>query len=169
MWYLKRSEDAWVYFQSGSDLGLIFGLGVITSGPIWASAEWGTPWDWGDIRLNSFGLLSAVALFLVYSRRSQPDTPATRDTLSAIGLFGFALVPITAGATHWWNTTHPPLLVIESGEKVGMDSEIRTLLLLNFAIMCVLFVGFLLLSNKRYRLAAEVSSRKAELDEEAML
>ena len=50
-----------------------------------------------------------------------------------------------------------------------MDSEIRTLLLLNFAIMCVLFVGFLLLSNKRYRLAAEVSSRKAELDEEAML
>ncbi|MDC0040704.1 cytochrome c biogenesis protein [Candidatus Poseidoniales archaeon] len=169
MWYLKRSEDAWVYFQSGSDLGLIFGLGVITSGPIWASAEWGTPWDWGDIRLNSFGLLSAIALFLVYSRRSQPDTPATRDTLSAIGLFGFALVPITAGATHWWNTTHPPLLVIESGEKVGMDSEIRTLLLLNFAIMCVLFVGFLLLSNKRYRLAAEVSSRKAELDEEAML
>jgi hypothetical protein len=60
-------------------------------------------------------------------------------------------------------------LIIESGEKVGMDSEIRTLLLLNFAIMCVLFAGFLLLSNKRYRLAAEVSSRKAELDEEAML
>ena len=168
MWYLKRSEDAWVYFQSGSDLGVIFGLGVITSGPIWASAEWNRPWDWGDMRLNSFALLTAVALFLLYSRQSQPDTQQNRDTLSAIGLFGFALVPITAGATTWWETTHPEVLVVESTESVGMSPEIRSFLLISFGIMCILFMGLLLLSNRRYRLAAEVSARKNELDQEAI-
>ncbi len=167
MWYLKRSEAAWFLFQSASDLGLVFGLGVITSGPIWGSAEWGTPWDWGDLRLNTFALLTAVAFFLVLSRRAQPDTAETRDTLSAVGLFGFALVPITALATTWYQDRHPGVLVVES-EGSGMDPEIRTLLLLSFAIMCVLFAGLLMLSNQRYRLAAAVAERKAELDEEAM-
>ena len=49
----------------------------------------------GDLRLNTFALLTGVALFLVLSRRSQPDGQETRDTLMPVGLFGFALVPIT--------------------------------------------------------------------------
>jgi len=167
MWYLKRSEDAWIWFQSGSDLGLVFGLGVITSGPIWGSAEWGTPWDWGDLRLNTFALLTLVAIFLVLSRRSQPDSAATRDTLSAIGLFGFALVPITALATTWYQERHPGVVVVDS-ESGGLDPQIRLLLLLSFAIMCVLLAGLMTLSNKRYRLAAEVAARKVALDEEAI-
>ena len=120
------------------------------------------------MRLNSFALLTAVALFLLYSRQSQPDTQQNRDTLSAIGLFGFALVPITAGATPWWETTHPEVLVVESTESVGMSPEIRSFLLISFGIMCILFMGLLLLSNKRYRLAAEVSARKTELDQESI-
>ncbi len=167
MWYVRRSEAAWIWFQSGSDLGLVFGFGVITSGPIWGSAEWGTPWDWGDLRLNTFGLLTTVALFLVLSRRSQPDSSATRDTLASVGLFGFALVPITALATTWFQDRHPGVLVVES-EDSGLDPEIRMLLLVSFAIMCVLFAGLLLLSNMRYRLAAKVAERKAQLDQEAI-
>ena len=33
-WYLRRTERSWRLVQSGSDLGLLFGIGVITSGPI---------------------------------------------------------------------------------------------------------------------------------------
>ena len=120
------------------------------------------------MRLNSFALLTAVALFLLYSRQSQPDTQQTRDTLSAVGLFGFALVPITAGATTWWETTHPEVLVVESTETVGMSPDVRSFLLISFGLMCILFTGLLLLSNKRYRLAAKVSDRKNELDQEAI-
>ena len=68
-WYKDRSDWGWRWFSTGSDLGLLFGLGVITSGPIWGSAEWGVPWDWGDLRLNTFALLTGVALFLVLSLR----------------------------------------------------------------------------------------------------
>ena len=77
-WYKDRSDWGWRWFSTGSDLGLLFGLGVITSGPIWGSAEWGVPWDWGDLRLNTFALLTGVALFLVLSRRSQPRRPGNQ-------------------------------------------------------------------------------------------
>ena len=66
-WYVRRSERGWAMLVIGSQLGLLFGLGVIISGPIWGSAEWGVPWDWGDVRLNSYALLTSVALFLVMS------------------------------------------------------------------------------------------------------
>ena len=105
-WYRNRSEWGWRWVSTGSDLGLLFGAGVVTSGPIWGSVEWGVPWDWGDLRLNTFALLTGIALFLVLSRRSQPDGQETRDTLAAIGLFGFALVPITAVATTLYQKRH---------------------------------------------------------------
>ncbi|MCP4799568.1 MAG: cytochrome c biogenesis protein CcsA, partial [bacterium] len=169
MWYVRRSEVGWIWFQTASDLGLIFGLGVITSGPIWGSATWGRPWDWGDMRLNTFGLLTAIAMFLVLSRRSQPDTPETRDTLSAIGLFGFALVPITAIATSLWKAAHPPIIIVDNPDAdIGMDPEIKTLLFFSFFIFCIIFAGFVRLSNHRYRLAAQLEQLKSDLDEGAI-
>ena len=119
-WYVRRSESGWTMLVIGSQLGLLFGLGVIISGPIWGSAEWGVPWDWGDVRLNSYALLTSVALFLVMSIRSQPDGEETRDTLAAIGLFGFVLVPVTAVATTLWRNRHPGVILRES-EETGVD------------------------------------------------
>ena len=46
-WYAKRSDYGWAMVVIGSEMGLLFGLGVVISGPIWGAAEWGVPWDWG--------------------------------------------------------------------------------------------------------------------------
>ena len=73
--------------------GLLFGLGSDYFRPNLGFCRMGVPWDWGDVRLNSYALLTSVALLLVMSIRSQPDGEETRDTLAAIGLFGFVLVP----------------------------------------------------------------------------
>ena len=64
VWYARRSEIGWRLICTGSDLGLLFGLGVVISGPIWGSAEWGVPWDWGDLRLNTYGPVSYTHLTL---------------------------------------------------------------------------------------------------------
>ena len=69
VWYARRSEIGWRLICTGSDLGLLFGLGVVISGPIWGSAEWGVPWDWGDLRLNTYGLLTACLLYTSPSPR----------------------------------------------------------------------------------------------------
>ena len=145
-WYRNRSEWGWRWVSTGSDLGLLFGAGVVTSGPIWGSVEWGVPWDWGDLRLNTFALLTGVALFLVLSRRSQPDGQETRDTLAAIGLFGFALVPITAVATTLYQKRHPGIVVVD-GEGTGLDPVMRAVLMFGTLSFMVLFVGLSMLSD----------------------
>ena len=167
VWYTRRSDLGWRLICTGSDLGLLFGLGVVISGPIWGSAEWGVPWDWGDLRLNTYGLLTAVALFLVLARNSQPDGQDTRDTIAAVGLFGFALVPITALATTWYQERHPGGLIIES-EEAGLAPEIMTVLLLGFVSFFVLFTGFALLSDTVYQMESRLGRLQRLLDEEAV-
>ena len=65
-WYIKRSARGWRFAIIGAQLGLLYSLGVLISGPIWGAAEWGVPWDFQDIRLNSF----AVFWTDVYYHRS---------------------------------------------------------------------------------------------------
>ena len=163
-WYRNRSEWGWRWVSTGSDLGLLFGAGVVTSGPIWGSVEWGVPWDWGDLRLNTFALLTGVALFLVLSRRSQPDGQETRDTLAAIGLFGFALVPITAVATTLYQKRHPGLVVVD-GEGTGLDPVMRAVLMFGTLSFMVLFVGLSMLSDSVLRLEDSAEQAKRRLDE----
>ena len=167
-WYSRRSEFGWRLICTGSDLGLLFGLGVVISGPIWGSAEWGVPWDWGDLRLNTYGLLTAVALFLVLARNSQPEGHDTRDTIASVGLFGFALVPITALATTWYHERHPGILIVENGEDAGFSPEILMVLLLGFASFFVLFAGFALLSDTLHQMESRLSQLQRRLDEEAV-
>ncbi len=163
MWYVKNNELGWRFFTVGSDMGLLFGLGVITSGPIWGSVAWGKPWDWGDLRLNSFALLTAVALFLVLARRSQQDNEQTRDTLSIVGLFGFSLVPITAMATTWYQKQHPPIVVVSS-EETGLPSDMLFVLILSFISFCFLFVGLSILTDRVNQLELKMENRQRDLD-----
>ena len=166
-WYVRRSESGWTMLVIGSQLGLLFGLGVITSGPIWGSAEWGVPWDWGDVRLNSYALLTSVALFLVMSIRSQPDGEETRDTLAAIGLFGFVLVPVTAVATTLWRNRHPGVILRES-EETGVDLEIKQLMGFGAFSFLVLFIGLVLLNYSIYSLRRELEEQNKQIDREVL-
>ena len=167
VWYARRSEIGWRLICTGSDLGLLFGLGVVISGPIWGSAEWGVPWDWGDLRLNTYGLLTAVALFLVLARNSQPDGHDTRDTIASVGLFGFALVPITALATTWYQERHPGIIIVET-EEAGLAPEILTVLVLGFISFFVLFAGFAILSDALHQMESRLRGLQHRLDEEAI-
>ena len=163
MWYLKNDDIGWRFFSVGSDMGLLFGMGVITSGPIWGNAAWNTPWDWGDLRLNSFALLTCVALFLVLARRAQQDNNQTRDTLSIIGLFGFSLVPITAVATTVYQIRHPPIVVVSS-ENTGLPDEMLFVLLLSFLSFCLLFIGLSILTDRINQLELKMEDRQMNLD-----
>ena len=87
-WFFKRSDWAGDHVAS-SEAGLATGLMCVWSGCIWGAAEWGVPWDWTDVRLNTFAILTLLSLYLVMGRRSQPDGVETRDTF-ALSNAGFA-------------------------------------------------------------------------------
>ena len=154
MWFWKRSEIGWHIHSGSAELGAMFGLMVITSGPIWAAAEWGTPWDWTDIKLNTYAVLTALALFLVITRKTQPDGIDTRDTLSAMGLFGFVLVPLTFFASRWWKQRHPGGLVETEG-AIHPDMEL---------VLFIGWFGFTLLLIGQQMLLYEASKLELKLE-----
>ena len=148
LWMFRRSPLGWKLHVAGSEAGLACGLMAVWSGCVWGAAEWGTPWDWTDVRLNTFGLLTLLALFLVLGRQSQPDGIETRDTFSTFGLYGFVLVPLTYIATRIWEIRHPGP-VIGSGDGSGSLSGDMALVLLLGAISFTVFIsGHILMSMR---------------------
>ncbi len=147
MWFFKRNTLGWKLHVAGSEAGLACGLMVVISGCIWGTAEWGTPWDWSDVRLNSFGLLTLLAIFLVLGRRSQPDGVETRDTFSAFGLYGFILVPLTYISTRIWQIRHPgPVGGI--GAEGSINGDMRFVVLLGALSFTIFIAGHILVSMR---------------------
>ena len=81
-----------------------------------------------------------------------------------MGLFGFILVPITALATTLYQKRHPGVVIIES-EESGLDPAIRTVMLIGFLSMTLLFIGFAIISDKLYSSEAEIELNLKTLDE----
>jgi len=149
-WFFKRREWGWRLQVASSEAGLATGLMAVLSGCIWGAAEWGVPWDWTDVRLNTFGILTLLALFLVLGRRSQPDGIETRDTFSSFGLFGFILVPLTYVATRLWQVRHPgPVIGTDEGT---LASDMGYVLLLGAISMTILVSGHVIAGMKLTRL-----------------
>ena len=138
LWFFKRSPTGWRLHVAGAEAGLATGLMTVWSGTIWGSAEWGTPWDWTDVRLNTFGLLTLLALFLVLGRRSQPDGIETRDTFATFGIYGFILVPTTYLATRFWQIRHPGPVVATSEGSLNSDmGMVLTLGAISFTLLVI--------------------------------
>ena len=102
------------------------------------------------------------------SVRSQPDGEETRDTLAAVGLFGFVLVPITAVATTIWSNRHPGLILRET-EESGIDPDIRIVMILGALSFMILFSGLVALNYSIQHLKEEISGEKIIVDKEDLI
>ena len=123
----------------------------------------GSPLGLGRSSSQYFRPTDGCSTIPVLSRRSQPDGQETRDTLAAVGLFGFALVPITALATTWYQKRHPGIVLV-NGEETGLDPAIRTVLMMGFLSFLILFIGLAMLSNEVIRMEERLEQSKTELD-----
>lgn len=165
LWFFKRSPLGWRMHIAGAEAGLACGLIAVWSGCVWGAAEWGTPWDWQDYRLNTFGLLTLLALFLVLGRQSQPDGVETRDTFSTFGLYGFVLVPITYIATRIWVIRHPgPVIAGEDGSSISGD--MATVLMIGAISFTLLIAGHIITSMNVTKLEQRIDRLQTMLDGE---
>ena len=75
---------------------------AIITGTIWAKAEWGVFWDWGDMKLNTTLVLWMI--FIAYqSIRNSIDEKEKRARLSAVyGIIGFTGVPLSYFSFFIW-------------------------------------------------------------------
>jgi heme exporter protein C len=117
---------------------LIFGVGVLVTGSIWAKAAWGHWWVWEEPTLVSF--LIVFLLFACYQplRFSIEDPERQARYAAVFAVIGGAFVPLNFLAVRLAESfSHPRVLSTTGG---AMPGEMRLTFLLSLAGIALLFV-----------------------------
>jgi heme exporter protein C len=112
----KRIFDTYAYVSA--EIGVVFTLIVLTTGPIWAKSSWNTWWAW-EPRLTTTLIL--FFLFVAYLMVRQMDGVWDKKArLSAVfGIIGFADVPIVFFAIRWWQSKFHPIVFGDGPSQQG--------------------------------------------------
>lgn len=128
---------------SAAEVGVLFSVIMLTTGPIWASRAWGVWWVW-DARLTSSLVLFLIYVgYLLFRNLSVPGERRAR-LAAVIGIVGAVDIPVVHFAVVWWRTQHPePTVLNPQGPQ--LPGEMLWTLLAAFIALNILFVALLLL------------------------
>jgi len=157
LWLSDRRLDR--FAAASAEVGVAFGVVMLTTGPIWAKPIWGTWWTW-DARLTL--TLFLFFLFIGYlALRAALHDPSERARFSAVvGLLGLLLVPFIHLSVYLFRTLHPQPVVLKPSAPSLPPEMLRTLLI-SALVFLLLYVGLVTI---RYGLALAEEEREGRLD-----
>ncbi len=138
--YLRTRQVHWDRLAlCAAELGVVFGLIVLVTGPIWAKPIWGVYWRW-EPRLTS--MLITFTIYVAYLMiRTHGTRSGQAPRLAAVlGVVAFANVPLVYYSVDLWaaeQQLHPP-------RNVGLQSEMKYTLWICFAAHFLLLTQLLL-------------------------
>ncbi|MBV9473245.1 MAG: cytochrome c biogenesis protein CcsA [Solirubrobacterales bacterium] len=119
--YLRTGDARWdIRSYVAIHMALIFGVGVLLTGAIWAKASWGHWWIWSDPTLTSF--LIVMLLFATYQplRFSIEDPERQARYASVFAVVAGAFVPLNFIAVRAAQAyVHPRVLTLTGGNLPG--------------------------------------------------
>jgi heme exporter protein C len=148
-------------------MALIFGVGALITGSIWAKASWGHWWVWSDPTLVSF--LIVMLLFATYQplRFSIEEPERQARYASVFAIVAGAFVPLNFIAVRAaQGLVHPRILTLTGGHLPG---SMRLVFLVSLLGMALLYVTLW-----KYEIAAKQARmqlrrlRRAALGEDAV-
>jgi len=137
--HLRTRDDAWdARSYVAIHLGVIFGVGVLATGAIWARASWGKWWVWDEPTLVSF-LIVFLLYATYYPLRYSIEDPERRARYSSVfAITAGAFVPINFLAVRMAESlVHPRVLNQTAGD---MHGEMRLTFLVALAGIALLYV-----------------------------
>ena len=158
--YLWRRDERWdAIAVSGAEVGLVFCLVVLITGPLWARKAWGTYWTW-DPRLTTTLLAGMIYVAFNVLRGLGQAGEAEKRFASALGFLGLLLLPVIHFSVQRWRGQHPTVITRAGG---GMHPDMVPALVSGFVLFTALVA---LLVWSRYRIE-RVRQRVASLELEA--
>jgi heme exporter protein C len=140
----KGSERGDRLALAAGELGVLFGICVLVSGPLWGRKAWGVYWQW-DARLTSSLLLFLMLIAYLLARKY--GGPGGRRLAAALALFAAVDVPLVYKSVDIWRTIHPKTTVVPS-----LDPAMRPAFWASFALITIVF-GVLLTLRMRLEAA----------------
>ena len=144
--YLAKRSDAWeAVAVAGAEVGLVFALIVMITGPLWGRKAWGTYWTW-DPRLTTTLLIGMIYVAYLLLRNLGATGEAERRFAAGLGIVGGALIPIIHYSVQLWRGQHPTVITNKGG---GLQRDMSIALMLGFAAMTAL-AALLIWARARY-------------------
>jgi heme exporter protein C len=150
--HLRTRDQVWDHRSYVAiHMGVIFGVGVLITGAIWAKASWGKWWVWDEPTLVSF-LIVFLLYATYYPLRYSIEDPGRRARYSSVfAITAGAFVPINFLAVRLaQNLVHPRVLNETAGDMPG---EMRLTFLVSLLGITLLYLTLvkLELSSKHAR------------------
>ena len=133
----KGSEAGDRLAAAAGELGVLFGVCVLVSGPLWGRKAWGVYWQW-DARLTTSLLLFLTLIAYLLARKY--GGPGGKRLAAALGLFAAVNVPLVYKSVDIWRTIHPQTTVVRTldpGMRPAFWASV-TLIALVFGILLAL-------------------------------
>jgi heme exporter protein C len=161
--HLRSGDRSWdMRSYVAIHLSIIFGVGVLATGAIWAKASWGHWWVWDEPVLVSF--LIVFLLYCVYYplRFSIEDRDRQARYSSVFAITAGAFVPLNFVAVRMAQSfTHPRVLSQTGGD---LPSEMRLTFLVSLLAMTLLFVTLWKLELTAKHASMQLKKLKRRLD-----
>ena len=136
----KGSEGGDRLAAAAGELGVLFGVCVLVSGPLWGRKAWGVYWQW-DARLTTSLLLFLTLIAYLLARKY--GGPGGKRLAAALGLFAAVNVPLVYKSVDIWRTIHPQTTVVRT-----LDPGMRPAFWASFTLVTLVF-GILLALRMR--------------------
>jgi heme exporter protein C len=157
--YLRTHDERWDRLgQAAAELGVMFSVVVLITGPIWARPIWGYFWRWEPrltIMLITFTIYVAYLMVRAYG---EPGAQ-TRRFAAVVGIIAFVSVPLVRYSVLLWaeeQQLHP--------RQIALDPRMLQTRYLTYAAFAALFVYLLRLRLDQLRAARRVEDLEARLE-----
>ncbi len=158
--YLTSKEKRWdLLAHSSVEIGVLFSLIVLITGPIWARPVWGVWWTW-EPRLTTTLILFLIYVAYLLLRYFSGKGERTRKFAAVLGIIGFIDVPLVYLSINWWSPeaqVHP--------QRVGMDPQMQVAFFVSLFTFTVLY-GYLLIRRLQVAHAREAVEELRERRED---
>jgi heme exporter protein C len=136
--YLRTRHDWWDRLGlAAAELGVLFSIFVLISGPLGARPIWGVFWRW-EPRLTTMMITFTIYVAYLMVRSYGEPGERTQRFAAVVGIFAFVMVPFVRYSINLWaadQQLHPP--------SVDLDPAMATTKYVSYIAFALLF-GYLL-------------------------
>jgi heme exporter protein C len=164
--YLAKRDERWdALAVAGAEVGAVFCVIILATGPLWGRKAWGTYWTW-DPRLTTT-LLAGMVYFAYIVLRSFGSTGEVEKRFAAgLSIFGILDMPVIHFSVQRWRGTHPTVI---TGKGGGLHPDMYPALFLGFGLFTLLAVLLIWQRARLERLRQRVLGLEVDAAERGLM
>ena len=164
--YLAKRDDRWdAVAVAAAEVGSLFTVIVLVTGPLWARKAWGTFWTW-DPRLTTTLLAGMIYFAYVVLRSFGAAGEVEKRFAAGLAIFGLLDLPIIHYSVQRWRGTHPTVI---TGKGGGLHPDMYPPLILSFVLFTLLASVLIWQRARAERLQQQLHALESQAAEAGLL